>query len=91
MTIDYVGELMSDYLKDESVDEGLHTIDTILSVAIEAAVEQGALGRFKKDEPNPQEEEDKAKADVIDAQSTRVPNDEGGDQPNVDAPPPSNS
>ncbi len=45
LSIEGVGDLLSDYLKDPDVAKGEHTIDTILMVAIEAAVEHGALGR----------------------------------------------
>jgi len=41
-----VGDLLSDYLRDEDVPKATHTIDTILMVAVAAAVEQGALGRY---------------------------------------------
>ena len=45
LTIEDVGELLSDYLMDADVKEGEHTIDTILGVALRAAATQGALGR----------------------------------------------
>lgn len=45
LTIEAVGDLLSDYLTDKEVPRGDHTIDTILMVAIAAAVQQGALGR----------------------------------------------
>lgn len=51
LTIEYVGEMLSDYLRDEEVEPGKHNIDAILTVAIAAAVQQGALGRQKPDEP----------------------------------------
>lgn len=57
LTIESVGDLLSDYLRDEDVPQGAHTIDTILMVAIEAAVDQGALGRMvSKEEEQPAEE-----------------------------------
>lgn len=45
LTIEDVGNLLSDYLRDEEVPKGEHSIDAILMVTIEAAVEHGALGR----------------------------------------------
>lgn len=82
LTIEKVGELLSEYLQDPEVEEGAHTIDTILSVAIGAAVEQGALGRFKVKEPeSPQDNPDGDEGDVVDAKVERVdPNEESGDQ-----------
>lgn len=54
LQIEQVGELLGEYLRDENVAPGSHTIDDILMVAIGAAVEQGALGRQAKE---PTEEE----------------------------------
>lgn len=60
LSIEAVGTLLSEYLSDEAVEPGTHTIDSILMVAIEAAVNQGALGRLQKEEP-PQDEADDSK------------------------------
>lgn len=51
LTIEDVGNLLSDYLRDEEVGEHVHSIDAILMVTIEAAVEHGALGRRKDGKP----------------------------------------
>ena len=57
LTVEGVGDLLSEYLRDEEVELGTHTIDSILMVAISAAVEQGALGRPQKaDTDAPQED-----------------------------------
>lgn len=45
LTIEDVGELLSDYLGDESFTPEQHNINMILMVAIQASIEQGALGR----------------------------------------------
>lgn len=50
LRIEDVGDLLTDYITDEQVKKGEHTIDTILMVAIAAAIEQGALGRRVDDE-----------------------------------------
>ncbi len=50
LTVSEVGLLLSDYLTDEDVVAGTHSIDAILGVAVEAAVLQGALGRATKAE-----------------------------------------
>jgi len=76
LTIERVGDLISDYLRDEEVPEGTNTIDAILSLALAAAVEQGALGRYKEPDPIKQEgeegEEGQNEADVVDAEARRV-------------------
>jgi hypothetical protein len=54
ISIDYVGDLLGEYITDEDVPPGEHTIDTILMVAFEAAIEQGALGLKKKDDAEAQ-------------------------------------
>jgi hypothetical protein len=74
LTIEYVGDLISMYLKDEDVPRGEHTVDTLLMVTIGAAAEQGALGRPVEDEPAPTVEEQRALAggsdpNVLDAQA----------------------
>lgn len=78
LSIERVGELISDYLRDEQVEQGTHTVDSILQVALAAAVEQGALGRQKKEEPKiateGDEEEDEDKKDID------LPNDEPGSE-----------
>lgn len=55
LTIEHVGEMLSEYLTDQDVEPGSHNIDAILMVAIEAAVAQGALGRQKKEPEDPDE------------------------------------
>jgi hypothetical protein len=81
LTIEGVGMLLSEYLRDEEVEAGTHNIDSILMVAIAAAVEQGALGRQKDPEPEPTDENDEKElgdgsdpngpADVIDTVAVR--------------------
>lgn len=56
LRVEDVGNLLSDYMRDETVKHGEHTIDTILMVAIEAAVEQGALGRAQPNESDAETE-----------------------------------
>lgn len=52
ISIEYVGDLIGDYLTDDDIEDGDHTIDTLLMVAFEAAIEQRALGlRKSKEEP----------------------------------------
>jgi hypothetical protein len=60
LTIDRVGELLSDYLTDDSegVEPGSHNIDAILMVAIQAAIDQRALGVQKEPDPEPNEDGD---------------------------------
>lgn len=79
LSIEGVGMFLSDYLTDESVEPGTHSIDSILMVAIEAAIEQGALGRRVK-EPDPEHlDDDRAlpNGDVLDAQA-QVQHDQAG-------------
>lgn len=54
LSVEDVGLLMSDYLRDENVPSGEHSIDTLLTDAIAAAVEHGALGR-RQEEPTVEE------------------------------------
>lgn len=74
LTIEGVGKLMSQYLKDEEVEPGTHNIDELLVVGISAAVDQGALGRT----PEPKKEEETESEDDTDKQiegeSSEVPN-----------------
>jgi hypothetical protein len=70
LQINDVGELLSDYLRDEDVPKGDHSIDSILMVAMAAAIEQGALGRYDTEEPVTSDE-----APVV-----------GGPDPNASAP-----
>ena len=58
LTIERVGELLSDYLGDEEVEIGEHSIDSILMVAISAAIDQKALGRMQREQPPETETED---------------------------------
>lgn len=74
LTVERVGELLSDYLRDENVEQGAHSIDTILTVAIAAAVEQGALGRLKKveDESAHEDEEEQARPNVLEGETIKT-------------------
>lgn len=47
LSLERVGLLIGEYLRDEEVEDGSHNVDGLLSVALAAAVEQGALGRTK--------------------------------------------
>lgn len=60
LRIEDIGDLLTQYLKDEEAKRGEHTIDAILSVVIEAAVDQGAFGR-RVEEPATDD------SDVVDA------------------------
>ena len=72
LTVERIGELLSLYLKDPAVNHGDHTIDTILMIAIESAVAQGALGRTP--EPKPEEPaEDEENADPNTLVGEKVP------------------
>lgn len=51
LTVEGVGDLLTEYLADDQVPVGAHSIDAILMVAIAAAVEQGALGRMPQQAP----------------------------------------
>ena len=44
LTLEYVGDLLTDWLMDSEFNIQEHNIDVILSIAIKAAVEHGALG-----------------------------------------------
>lgn len=59
LTVERVGDLLSEYLSDTTIERGEHTIDTILMVAIEAAVKQGALGRPLDEKENDAEAQEK--------------------------------
>lgn len=52
LTIEACGDLIGEYLKDMDVPRGDHSIDTILTAAFQAAIDQGALGLVRKDEPD---------------------------------------
>lgn len=54
LTIERVGELLHDYMSDREVEPGSHTVDAILTVAISAAIDQGALGIVKKEDEDVQ-------------------------------------
>lgn len=68
LQIEDVGRLLTDYLRDESVPQGTHAIDVILGVAIEAAVQQGALGRPQP--PAPEEQDEESEPPMATTQST---------------------
>lgn len=78
LTIEAIGELMSDYLMDESVPEGEHNIDELLSAAIVAARDQGALGRIKEEEIQMEE------PNQIEG-ATTGPNDQAGQETAIEA------
>lgn len=77
LSIEEVGNLITDYMKDETVERGEHTIDTILMLAIEAAVEQGALGRpeppAETADPNAPALTEGADPNVLDAKASETP------------------
>lgn len=61
LTIEDVGDLLGQYIKDEEAEN--QTINTILMVAITAAVDQGALGKLdvkKAEAVNEEDAEDEA-------------------------------
>jgi hypothetical protein len=68
LSIERVGQLISEYLQDEEVEPESHSVDTIIQVTLAVAVDQGALGRAKKaEEPAP-------------TSPSMDPNDEGDEQ-----------
>lgn len=69
LTIEAVGDLISDYLVDQDVPPGEHTIDTVLMVAFNAAIDQGALGLVRKTEED--EVVDQAKKEIAEGDATK--------------------
>lgn len=51
LTIEGCGNLIGEYLKDPDVPRGTHSIDAILTAAFQAAIDQGALGLIRTEEP----------------------------------------
>lgn len=50
LMMEQVGTLIGQYLQDDTVARGEHTIDNLLTVAFQAAIDQGALGLQKVEE-----------------------------------------
>lgn len=78
LTIEQVGDLIGEYLKDENVALGDHSVDGLLSLAIEAAVTQGALGRLPKIEPDAEADAEEQKSpdpNVLEGEVATVPSD----------------
>lgn len=77
LTVERVGELMGEYLRDDGVEPGEHNINTLMQVTLAAAVEQGALGKLKRidedDEEDAQTEEQRL-ADARRITGETVPN-----------------
>jgi hypothetical protein len=51
LTIERVGDLIGAYLKDKDIPKDNRDINTLLEVAFSAAIDQGALGLERTDDP----------------------------------------
>lgn len=71
LTLEAVGDLMTKYLRDEGVEPGEHGINQLMMVVLDAAVEQGALGRMKKldEEEDPEDSAPETKKEVAAGES----------------------